>query len=194
VKTLGDADAGRVALGNPVPADVIALRQLPRPASIADPKALGPHDHRLGPVETTVYTLTATLVGAKVENDKDIHLVIAHPTDASATMIAEFPDPSCVTSTDAALIARMAAARQNIVSKLPAVLRAVAAGAPIPAELVEVNPATGTLHMAVQPLTGTARITGVGFFDTQHGQDGVAPNVIELHPVLDFAAAALPGP
>jgi hypothetical protein len=27
-------------------------------------------------------------------------------------------------------------------------------------------------------------VTGVGFFDYQHGQDGVAPNAIELHPVL----------
>jgi hypothetical protein len=27
-------------------------------------------------------------------------------------------------------------------------------------------------------------ITGVGFFDFEHGQSGVAPNAIELHPVL----------
>lgn len=48
-------------------------------------------------------------------------------------------------------------------------------------------------------------MTGVGFFDFQHGQTGVAPNVIELHPVLgvlfnpgtgggaDFALSASPG-
>jgi hypothetical protein len=29
-------------------------------------------------------------------------------------------------------------------------------------------------------------ITGVGFFDFEHGQSGVAPNAIELHPVLDI--------
>ena len=29
-------------------------------------------------------------------------------------------------------------------------------------------------------------ITGVAFFDFQHGQTGVAPNGIELHPVLGF--------
>jgi len=33
-----------------------------------------------------------------------------------------------------------------------------------------------------QPLV---RVTGVGFFDYVHGQSGVAPNGIELHPVLD---------
>lgn len=32
-----------------------------------------------------------------------------------------------------------------------------------------------------------ARVTGVLFFDYPHGQTGVAPNAIELHPVLDFA-------
>jgi hypothetical protein len=31
-----------------------------------------------------------------------------------------------------------------------------------------------------------ATITGVGFFDIVHGQSGVAPNGIELHPALDF--------
>ena len=29
------------------------------------------------------------------------------------------------------------------------------------------------------------RVVGVGFFDFHHGQNGVAPNLVELHPVLD---------
>jgi hypothetical protein len=32
-----------------------------------------------------------------------------------------------------------------------------------------------------------ARVVGVAFFDYSHGQTGVAPNAIELHPVLGFA-------
>jgi len=32
-----------------------------------------------------------------------------------------------------------------------------------------------------------ARVVGVGFFDYRHGQTGVAPNGVELHPVLGFA-------
>jgi hypothetical protein len=32
-----------------------------------------------------------------------------------------------------------------------------------------------------------ARVSGVAFFDFLHGQTGVAPNGIELHPVLGFA-------
>jgi hypothetical protein len=35
-------------------------------------------------------------------------------------------------------------------------------------------------------LCARARVTGVAFFDFLHGQIGVAPNGIELHPVLDF--------
>jgi hypothetical protein len=31
-----------------------------------------------------------------------------------------------------------------------------------------------------------ARVTGVAFFDFDHGQTGVAPNAIELHPILSF--------
>jgi len=31
-----------------------------------------------------------------------------------------------------------------------------------------------------------AQITGVAFFDFKHGQTGVAPNAIELHPILGF--------
>ena len=29
-------------------------------------------------------------------------------------------------------------------------------------------------------------VTGVGYFDFKHGQSGVAPNAIELHPILGF--------
>lgn len=35
-------------------------------------------------------------------------------------------------------------------------------------------------------LCAHARITGVAFFDFNHGQTGVAPNAIELHPILGF--------
>jgi hypothetical protein len=35
-------------------------------------------------------------------------------------------------------------------------------------------------------LCSRARVTGVAFFDFKHGQTGVAPNAIELHPILGF--------
>jgi hypothetical protein len=39
-----------------------------------------------------------------------------------------------------------------------------------------------------------ARVVGVAFFDYRHGQTGVAPNGIELHPVLGFACLSGPKP
>jgi hypothetical protein len=44
-------------------------------------------------------------------------------------------------------------------------------------------PSSSSFHF----LRGTATITGVGFFDAIHGQTGVAPNGVELHPVLRFS-------
>jgi hypothetical protein len=39
-------------------------------------------------------------------------------------------------------------------------------------------------------LCARAVVTGVAFFDFLHGQTGVAPNGIELHPVLGFSCSA----
>lgn len=38
-------------------------------------------------------------------------------------------------------------------------------------------------------LCSHTRVTGVAFFDFDHGQTGVAPNAIELHPILAFHCA-----
>jgi hypothetical protein len=35
-------------------------------------------------------------------------------------------------------------------------------------------------------ICGRAKITGLAFFDFKQGQIGVAPNAIELHPLLGF--------
>ena len=40
---------------------------------------------------------------------------------------------------------------------------------------------------AVARVCSRARVTGVAFFDFLQGQTGVAPNGIELHPILGFA-------
>lgn len=42
------------------------------------------------------------------------------------------------------------------------------------------------LARAAVRLCSRAAVTGVAFFDFQHGQTGVAPNAIELHPILGF--------
>ena len=43
---------------------------------------------------------------------------------------------------------------------------------------------------AAARLCRRASLTGVAFFDFKHGQTGVAPNAIELHPLLAFRCIA----
>jgi hypothetical protein len=43
-----------------------------------------------------------------------------------------------------------------------------------------------TARIRVRRYCARARVVGVGFFDYYHGQRGVAPNVIELHPILGY--------
>jgi hypothetical protein len=187
VKTLGDADAGKVVLDALHPMTVTQLRQLASPFANNQP---GPQDSRSDPVELTVYTLTVALVGAKIESDSDVHLVVADPNDPTATIIVEFPDPLCIESQDAALAARMTNARSAVLQAAPLLVKKIAAGAAIPAAAF--NPQTQ--KMLLQPMSGLAQIIGVGFFDTLHGQNGVAPNGVELHPVLDFSMLPPPVP
>jgi len=116
-----------------------------------------PLTSRVRPVETTVWGLDATLVHYKQEDDSDYHLVLS---DAGGrTMIAEIPAPACVGASS---------------PFLPAI-RAVRA-----AFTAAFHPTTASF----QRVTVKVHVTGVGFFDVKHGQSGVAPNAIELHPVL----------
>ena len=43
------------------------------------------------------------------------------------------------------------------------------------------------------PRDGIVEIVGIGFFDTHHGQRGMAPNGIEIHPVLYLRPILPPG-
>jgi hypothetical protein len=126
-----------------------------------------PRDARIRPVETTTYRVHARLVESKLEEDSDFHLVIADPR-TGGTMIVEFPANYCTLTAKPVPRRRMQAARL-------AFIRACGF--------------TSSSHFTL--LRGTATITGVGFFDFQHGQTGVAPNAIELHPVIGFKGACL---
>lgn len=84
VKVLKDPDAAKIDT-RPVLTTVAALRALPKPASL-------PEASRIAPVELTTYTVTATIIGYKLEpGDCDYHVVLG---DASGTMIVEFPSPT----------------------------------------------------------------------------------------------------
>lgn len=121
---------------------------------------VGGRTPRIEGVETTTWKVRAKLLEFAREDDHDIHLVIGAVTSPSKTMIVEFPDAGCPGARSSAKKAEMKQARDDLISKCGA--------------------ASSSFH----DLTGSATITGVGFFDVIHGQTGVAPNGIELHPVL----------
>jgi hypothetical protein len=117
-----------------------------------------PDSARVQPKETTVWVLNATLVKYVRSFDSDYHMVIS---DGTRTMIAEIPDPGCV-GPGSPFAAGIAHAR---------------------AQFDAVFTATTTFQTANVPV----QITGVGFFDHLEGQEGIAPNGIELHPIIDIS-------
>jgi len=117
-----------------------------------------PPNNRIQPTETTVFQLQATLTEYKLEADSDYHLILSD--GLGHTMISEMASPSCVGSSSLLL-----PGIQNARSEFEA----------------RYTP-TDSFQTANVPVT----ITGVGFFDFLHSQTGVAPNAIELHPVLDI--------
>jgi hypothetical protein len=147
----------------------------PRAASISELIALQapnplPKDSRFTPTETTVFTLNATLTDFKLESgatgDSDYHLVLMD--EQGNTMVGEIPSPSCV-GAGSAFAAQITNARGEFDAQFTA---------------------TSSFQTANIPV----RVTGVGFFDFFHNQHGAAPNVIELHPILDIQFNPGPAP
>jgi hypothetical protein len=130
------------------------------------PPAIGRGSPRQ-PGEFATYRVKVRLSSFKLEGDSDIHLVVSDPTNAAETMIIEFPVTACVTKAGTTSRAKMSRARRAL----------IAACGP---------PGSGSFRS----LSGTATITGVAFFDVIDDQRGVAPNGIELHPVLRSPAPA----
>jgi uncharacterized membrane protein len=132
-----------------------------------------PANNRVSPYETTQWVLNATLTQYKLESDSDYHLILS---DASGnTLIAEIPSPSCVGG-GSPFGPSITTARNQFDARFTA---------------------TSSFQTANIPV----QIRGVGMFDFLHGQTGVAPNGIEIHPVLnivfnpsaaDFTIAAAP--
>jgi len=139
----------------------------PQAASIAELAALQapsplPKDSRFAPTENSVFVVNATLTDYKLETgatgDSDYHLVLMD--EQGSTMVAEIPSPSCVGS-GSRFAAQIANARAQFDAQFSV---------------------TSSFQTANIPVS----VTGVGFFDFFHNQHGAAPNVIELHPVLDI--------
>jgi Lamin Tail Domain len=112
---------------------------------------------RVAPQERTVYAVSGTLTDYRLEDDSDYHLVIRD--EAGNTIITEIPCPCCVAASP--FLTKEIEARRIFDARFTA---------------------TGSFQTTNVPVV----IRGVGFFDIIHGQRGVAPNGVELHPVLEL--------
>jgi hypothetical protein len=100
----------------------------------------------------------ARLVEYVREADGDYHLVLADQT--GRTRVAEIPDPSCVAR----------------ISPFKAAIRAARAR----------MDGQFSVTSDFKPAGRRVIVRGIGFFDYFHGQTGMAPNDLELHPVTDL--------
>lgn len=136
-------------------ADVNYLRSLPRPNGIEG------FDAPRVPDERRLYRIQGELLGFKVEDDGDIHVVIAENGNRDTTLVAEIPDPRCMSGAPGAYIRNVAQTRLAFVKRYGI-------------------PPYRSMRLAYSPIT----IIGPVFFDFEHGQMGSAPNDAEVHPVL----------
>jgi hypothetical protein len=156
IKTGTDSQAGQVKLA-PVQSSIAKLVQLTAPKPL-------PEDKRITPTEFTIFTITATLIGYIKEDDQDYHLVLS---DGELTMIVELPDPKCV-GEGSPFLDQIKSVRKKFDQQFSGK-----------------NKPSGNFR-TIEDGGIQVLITGVGFFDKLHGQRGVAPNGIELHPVTDI--------
>jgi hypothetical protein len=124
-------------------------------AALPVPDGFSSYTPRLEP-EFQTYTVSAILAEFKEEADSDIRLVLLGVSGQA--MIAEIPAPDCALGSR--VQAQIAAARKQF------------------------NAQFGQADRSRQQPMEHIRVTGVLFFDAQHGETGVAPNAIELHPVI----------
>ena len=165
IKTLDDLYAPTINY-TPQLVDVNYLRSVPIPSGYSSSN----DTTRYAPYETQVYTVRAVLLDWKKETDHDFHIVIGEVGTPSNTMIVEPPDQTC----NAACASNFGAQFQSVRDALTTCFNTQ------PPSSVQPFPTSGVV----------VDITGVAYFDPLHGQTGVAPNGIEIHPILhiDFVS------
>ncbi|MFI5148450.1 MAG: T9SS type A sorting domain-containing protein [Bacteroidia bacterium] len=116
---------------------------------------------RTAPLEFQTFAIHCHIIEKRFESDNDFHLIMY---DGALTGIAEIPDPACAQAASSTYVNDFIEARNFTNSFM--------------------GPATSNNYSVNIP---KVIVTGVGFVDPPHGQSGVAPNNMELHPVLHMA-------
>ena len=170
VKTGTDEAAASVDLGAAVVAKIDSLRRLSAPALIEVRTPRGVEERVARDLRDV------RLVCVKHEDDRDDHLVVEerddpviepsedrgckqlHDAPSLRTMVVEVPDPACMP--DGHPWRERIAAVRALVDR-------------------ETHP-----EARARRVNRIVSLRGVTFFDVLHGQLGVAPNGVELHPVV----------
>lgn len=159
VRSAADAQAAQI---NPlaVPISIGTMHILPMIRPL-------PQDGRVSPDETTLYSVTATLIAYRLTPEGELHLVLSD--DVRRTIIAKVPSPGCIGGS------RFASEIANA--------RAEAEWTLAPTDVFK------EVRQAVA-------VEGVGFFDFLQGQRGAAPNGFSIDPVtaIDFTPPFNPKP
>lgn len=206
VKTGTDADVAKVGRNNisgedlgqgVVAATVEEMRAFKRAADMPPVTQAfatnSPYqNHRAAPVETTIWQVTALVTKARLEQDGDYHLVLQG--NGGVTMIGEIPNPDPAFVKNAVWRAAIQKARTAMDQKLGKPLAAVgfspaSIAPPTTERFTRVAGAAAPAPETEAPMTvvnANAVVTGVGLFDSSHGQVGVAPTAIEIHPIFDI--------
>ena len=131
----------------------------PVPTTIDELRAFpnpGRQPERIPPVELTTYVLRdVELHSFQRAPDGDVHMVLRD--EHGHTMIIEATPPFC-TAPESPWMPQIKAVRKLVDDRIP-------------------NAMMGWRWETVS-------VAGIGYFDSVHGQLGVAPNGIELHPIL----------
>jgi len=160
VKTLTDSTVGNID-----PDEVVKtinwFRTRTRPNSL-------PNNTRLIGIETMTFKVRGKVIAYKreggVHGDRDFHVVLAQVNNLSKTMVVEFADPECANVCSSTFLSQMQQARQDFIDNV---------GQP-----------TGSFKEPDEDIV--IEVIGIGFFDRLHGQRGMAPSGIEIHPVLSM--------
>jgi hypothetical protein len=109
----------------------------------------------------------ALLIGWKAESgdkgDQDFH--IADPDDTSKQMIVEIPSPECQIVCSSAFLDKFKENR----------------------DAVQENLGSPTANFQELDKPWLVEIIGPAFFDFNHGQTRLAPNCLEIHPVINIS-------
>jgi hypothetical protein len=199
VKTGTDADVAKVGVNSVngedlgrglVDTTVEEMLALPRaadmpPVSSSFAKDSFYQNRRAATTETTVWRLKAQVTLARLEQDGDYHLVLKGTS--GKTMIGEIPNPDPAYVKNAVWRADIQVARDAMNKKVGHPLEPVdfnrADMAP-PTQERFANAPMEDETAAMTEVGAYATIIGVGFFDSNHGQTGVAASAIEIHPIF----------